>query len=111
MRTQIEKLEFTGYPVIHDHTLGSCSGRLRMNAYVIAYVPSGDPKDGFSQKLTDIQETEPGDKLKLQLKNKTYRFQPNLTKNKDESRQKVQEILARLTALTAGSRFGDPHQS
>ena len=68
MRTQIEKLEFTAYPVIHDHTLGSCSGRLRMNAYVIAYVPSGDSKDGFSQKLTDIVETEPGDKLKLQFK-------------------------------------------
>jgi hypothetical protein len=47
MRTQIEKLEFTAYPVIHDHTLGSCSGRLRMNAYVIAFVPSGDSKDGF----------------------------------------------------------------
>jgi len=101
MRTEIEKLEFTAYPVIHDHTLGSCSGRLRMNAYVIAYVPSGDSKDGFSQKLTDILETEPGDKIKLQLKNKAYRFQPNPAKNKEESRQKVQEILARLTALNA----------
>jgi hypothetical protein len=74
-----------------------------MNAYVIAYVPSGDPKDGFSQKLTDIQETEPSDKLKLQFKTKTYRFQPNLTKNKEEGRQKVQEIVARLTALSAGN--------
>jgi len=101
IRTQIEKLEFTAYPVIHDHTLGSCSGRLRMNAYVIAYVPSGDSKDGFSQRLTDVVETEPGDKLKLQLKNKTYRFQPNPTKNKEESRQKVQEILTRMTALNA----------
>jgi len=71
-----------------------------MNAYVIAYVPSGDTKDGFSQKLAELVETESGDKLKLQFKNKTYRFQPNLTKNKDESRQKVQEILARLNALT-----------
>ena len=106
MRTQIEKLEFTAYPVTHDHTLGSCSGRLRMNAYVIAYVPSGDSKDGFSQKLSDILDTEPGDKLKLQFKGKTYRFQPNPTKNKEESRQKVQEILTRLTALNAAqSRF------
>jgi len=102
MRTQIEKLEFTAYPVAHDHTLGGCSGRLKMNAYVVAYIPSEDSKDGFSQRLTDVLETEPGDKLKLQFKNKTYRFQPNLTKNKEESRQKVQEILARLAALTAG---------
>jgi tetratricopeptide (TPR) repeat protein len=101
MRTQIERLEFTAYPVIHDHTLGSCSGRLRMNAYMIAYVTSGDSKDGFSQRLGDILEAEPGDKLRLQFKNKTYRFQPNLTKNKDESRQRIQEILARLTALNA----------
>jgi tetratricopeptide (TPR) repeat protein len=100
MRGQIGKLEFTAYPVIHDHTLGSCSGRLRMNGYVITYVPSGDSKDGFSQKLTDILDTEPSDKLKLQFKSKTYRFQPNPAKNKEESRQKVQEIVARLTALT-----------
>src|SRR4030095_16823679 len=65
MRAQIERLEFTAYPVIHDHTLGSCSGRLRMNGYVIAYVASGDSKDGFSQKLSDILEVEPGDKLRL----------------------------------------------
>jgi hypothetical protein len=102
MRAQLEKLEFSAFPVIHDHTLGSCSGRLRMNAYVIAYVPTGDSKDGFSQKLTDIVEKEAGDKLKLQIKNRTYRFQPNPAKNKEENRHKVQEILSRLTALTAG---------
>jgi tetratricopeptide (TPR) repeat protein len=101
IRTQIERLEFTAYPVIHDHALGSCSGRLRMNAYAIAYVPSGDSKDGFSQKLTDILNAEAGDKLKFQLKGKTYRFQPNPTKNKEESRQMVQAILARLKALNA----------
>ena len=101
IRTQIERLEFTAYPVTHDHALGSCSGRLRMNAYAIAYVPSGDSKDGFSQKLTDILDAESGDKLKLQLKGKTYRFQPNPTKNKEESRRMVQEILAKLKALSA----------
>jgi len=102
MRTQIQKLEFSAYPVIHDHTLGSCSGRLRMNGYVIAYVPSGDSKDGFLQKLRDIAEAEPGDKLKLQFRNKTYRFQPNLAKNKDESRQKVREMFAKLMEASAG---------
>lgn len=104
IRAQIEKLEFSAFPVIHDHTLGSCTGRLRMNAYVITYVPSGDSKDGFSQKLTDIVETEPGDKLKLQIKNKTYRFQPNPAKNKEENRQKVQEIQSRLTALIGAGK-------
>jgi len=101
IRTQIERLEFTTYPVIHDHALGSCSGRLKMNAYAIAYVPSGDSKDGFSQKLTDILDAEAGDKLKFQLKGKTYRFQPNPARNKEESRQMVRAILAKLTVLNA----------
>jgi len=39
-------------------------------------------------------------RLQDQLRAKTYRFQPNPVKNKEESRQKVQEIVARLTALT-----------
>ncbi len=103
-KAQLNKLEFTSYPVIHDHALGSCSGRLRMNAYVISYIPSGDSKDGFSQRLTDAVETEPGDKLKLQLKGKTYRFQPNLVKGKEETRQKVQEMHLKLTELIARAK-------
>ena len=99
IRKQIDKLEFASYPVTHDHALGSCAGRLRFNAYVIAYVPSGGSKDGFSQKVTDILNTESADKIKIQFKNKTYRFQPNPTNNKEESRQKVEEIQTRLSKL------------
>lgn len=99
LRSKLDKLEFSVYPVIHDHALGSCSGRLRMNAYVIAYVPSSDSKDGFSEKLSELGETEAGDKLKIQLKNKTYRFQANLIKNKEENRKKVEEIYRKLNEL------------
>jgi tetratricopeptide (TPR) repeat protein len=99
LKSQLDKLEFAVYPVIHDHTLGNCSGRLRMNAYVLAYIPSGDTKDGFSQKLSEIAETEGGDKLKVQLNNKTYRFQANLAKNKEENRYKVEEMYQKLRGL------------
>lgn len=99
LRSQLDRLEFAVYPVVHDHTLGSCSGRLRMNAYVIAFVPSGETKDGFSQKLSGVIEAEAGDKLKVQLRNKTYRFQANLTKNKEENRRKVEEMYQKLASL------------
>ena len=99
LKSQLEKLEFDVYAVIHDHALGSCSGRLRMNAYVIAYIPSGDTKDSFSQKLSEIVETEGGDKLKVQLNNKTYRFQPNLAKSKEDTRRKVEEMHQKLRGL------------
>ncbi|MFN8009490.1 MAG: hypothetical protein U0V70_21145 [Terriglobia bacterium] len=90
------RIEFTTIPVVHDHTIGSCSGRLRMNAFVIAFVPSGDSKDGFSQRISEIADVEAGDKLKIQIKNKTYRFQVSASKNKDENRQKAKEISEQL---------------
>jgi hypothetical protein len=99
LKSQLEQLEFAVYAVIHDHALGSCSGRLRMNAYVIAYVTSGDTKDSFSQKLSEIVEAEGGDKLKIQLNNKTYRFQPNLAKSKEDTRRKVEEMFQKLRGL------------
>lgn len=96
LQAQLERLEFVTYPVIHHHTLGSCNGRLAMNGYVVNYVPAGGSKDGFSAKLSELLETESSDKLKLQFKNKTYRFQPGQAKNKEESRERVQEMASKL---------------
>ncbi len=96
LKSLLGRVEFTAVAVIHDHTVGSCSGRLRMNAFVIAYLPSGDSKDGFSQKISEIVGIESGDKLKIQLKNKTYRFEMNASKNKEESRQKLKEVSDQL---------------
>jgi hypothetical protein len=92
----LDRIEFTAVPVVHDHTIGSCSGRLRMNGFVLTYLPSGDSKDGFSQKLSEIVEIDAGEKLKIQLKNKAYRFQVNSSKNKEDNRQKLKEISDQL---------------
>ena len=51
IKTEIEKLTFNAYAVVHDHALGNCTGRLRFNGYQISYVPSSDSKDGFSAKI------------------------------------------------------------
>ena len=100
LKREVEKLEFTASPVLHNHAIGSCSGRLRFNGYLIAYVPSGDSRDGFSQPLKEISQLEGGDKLKVQFKDKTYRFEISTAKGKEENREKIQSMLERLTLLT-----------
>ena len=100
LKREIERLEFTANPVVHNHTIGSCSGRLRFNAYLIAYVPSGDSRDGFSQALKEITQIEGGDKLKVQFKDKTYRFEISTARSKEENREKIQTMVQRLTLLT-----------
>ena len=68
-----------------------------MNGFVISFVPTGDSKDGFTQKLAEIVQAEPGDKLKIQFKNKTYRFQINLMTGTEAKREKVNAIYQNLS--------------
>ncbi|MFN8007417.1 MAG: hypothetical protein U0V70_10410 [Terriglobia bacterium] len=104
LKDEIERLNFNAYAVIHDHTIGSCTGRLRFNGYQIVYLPSGDSKDGFVSKLSEIAQVDLGDKLKIQVKSKTYRFQDNAPKNLPESRTRLAEIQQKLNALIAKSK-------
>jgi tetratricopeptide (TPR) repeat protein len=104
LKRRLDKLEFNAYPVVHDHIIGSCTGRLRMNGFVISFVPTGDSKDGFTQKLAEIAQAEPGDKLKIQFKNKTYRFQVNLVTSKEDKREKVDAIYQNLSRLMATAK-------
>jgi tetratricopeptide (TPR) repeat protein len=101
LKREVDKLEFTASPVVHHHTIGSCSGRLRFNGYQIAFVPSGDSRDGFSQTLKEITQIEGGDKLKIQFKDKTYRFEISTAKSKEENREKISRMLERLALLTS----------
>jgi len=105
LKREQDKLEFTGYPVVHDHTLmGSCTGRLRVNAYVLNFVPAGNSKDGFSAKLAEIETESPGDKLKIQVRNKTYRYEANLVKSKEENREKLAAIYEHVSELKAKAK-------
>jgi tetratricopeptide (TPR) repeat protein len=105
LKRDLEKIEFATYPVVHVHSLmGSCTGRLRVNAYVMSFIPSGNSKDGFTEKLADIEVESPGDKLKLQVRNKTYRYEANLVKSKEENREKLEAIYQRLSELKAKAK-------
>jgi len=101
IKTEIEKLTFNAHAVVHDHTLGSCSGRLRFNGYQITYVPSSDSKDGFSAKISEVAQVESDDRLKIQLKGKSYRFQINGVKDPQEIRTRISSIQRQLSALVA----------
>ncbi|MCI0624186.1 MAG: PEGA domain-containing protein [Acidobacteria bacterium] len=96
---QVERLEFMALPVIHDHALGSCTGTLKFNGYVIAFLPTGGSKDGFEQRLSEIEKREFSDKLGLHFRGKTYRFGPSRVEGKEEGRQKLKEIYERLSKL------------
>jgi tetratricopeptide (TPR) repeat protein len=101
IKTEIEKLTFNAHAVVHDHALGNCTGRLRFNGYQITYVPSSDSKDGFSAKISEVALAESDDRLKIQLKGKTYRFQINGVKDPQEIRTRISSIQRQLSALIA----------
>jgi tetratricopeptide (TPR) repeat protein len=101
IKGEIEKLTFNAHAVIHDHALGSCTGRLRFNGYEITYVPSSDSKDGFSAKISEVSLVESDDRLKIQLKGKTYRFQINGVKDPQEIRTRISSVQRQLSSLVA----------
>ena len=98
---ELEKLEFTSYPVIHEHKFGSCTGRLRMNAHVLSFVPSGDSFHGFTVPLRNIMVTEPGETLKVRLDGKSYEFRANSNQDSASSRQAFQAVYEQLMNLVA----------
>jgi len=101
LKAEIDKLTFNAYAVLHDHALGSCTGRVRFNGYQVAYVPSSDSKDGFSVKMMEVSQVESDDKLRIRLKGKTYRFQINGAKDPQEVRTRISTIQRQLSALVA----------
>jgi tetratricopeptide (TPR) repeat protein len=101
LQQELVKLEFTSYPVIHEHKLGNCRGRLRMNGYVVSFVPSQDSADGFSEKLKDITVLDAGDELKLKAKDKSYRFQPNTGQGKEATQKTSKAMYEQLMRLLA----------
>ncbi|HVN78594.1 MAG TPA: PEGA domain-containing protein [Terriglobia bacterium] len=99
LQQELVKLEFVSYPVIHQHKLGNCKGRLRMNGYVISYVPSESGSDGFSEKLKYVSIIDAGDELKLKVKDKSYRFELNTGQDKEASLKARKTLYEQLMGL------------
>jgi hypothetical protein len=101
LQQELEKLEFKAYPVVHQHMMGSCTGRLRLNGHVVSFVPSGPSDDGFIEKLANISVTVHGDRLNMKVGFKSYRFRANFGKSEEESRESLEAIYKQLTVPTA----------
>jgi hypothetical protein len=101
IQQELAKLEFSSYPVVHQHRLGSCKGRLRVNGYAVSYVPADDSVDGFTERLVDINLIEAEDDVKLKVKGKNYRFRLNSGQGQgSEAAQKSAKPLSdQLTKL------------
>jgi hypothetical protein len=92
------------YPVIHDHFLGSCRGKLELTSSSITFTPTKGTKHRFGFKLSDITGTEWGDRLKVRFTNRTYLFKSALAKTKEDNRAKLNTIYLQLVRLKAETR-------
>lgn len=99
LQQELAKLEFSSYPVIHQHKLGSCKGRLRMNGYVLSFVPADDSADGFTEKLVNVNLIGAGDDLKLKVKDKSYRFLLNAGQGKEATQKAAKPMYEQLMRL------------
>jgi hypothetical protein len=61
--------------VIHHHLLGSCTGRLKIEGDRISFWSSGNSRDGFARPVRQISSVQLDDKLVIEFKDKTYRFE------------------------------------
>jgi len=95
LNDELKKLEFTVYPVVHDHLFGSCNGLLKINSYGLSFVPSGDSRDSFAEPFAQVTLFRPRDKLKIEIRAKTYRFESNLG-SKHEKEERIKFIFRDL---------------
>jgi len=103
LKQELQKLEFKSYPMVHEHKLGSCSGKLRINAYVISYVPSDDSGDGFTESLKSLVVAEDRDRLRISHSGRTLRFRPNLGSG-SQSDSAARSLYRQWIALAADEK-------
>jgi len=76
LKTALDRLEFKSFPVVHDHKIGNCSGKLSANGYVVLYEPRADSVScGFLKRWSEINLEESGSRLRIKINDKNYYFQ------------------------------------
>jgi tetratricopeptide (TPR) repeat protein len=74
--------------VIHQHLLGSCTGRLKIDGDKISFWSSGNSQDAFTRKIRQITNFELSEKLLIEFKDKSYRFEA-LARDPKDNRQRL----------------------
>jgi tetratricopeptide (TPR) repeat protein len=92
------------FNVIHHHFVGSCRGDLTLKEGEISFSPAGSSDDGFIRPYSEIEKIETGKSLKIQFKNKTFRFELADISNEMDNRQKLVQISRRIMEKMAETR-------
>ena len=91
------------YPVIHDHFIGSCRGKLTLRSSSISFSPLKGTKHAFDFGLTEIVDTELGESLKIKTRDKTYRFKGLPNGSVEGNRAGITAIYLQLVNLKTSS--------
>lgn len=90
------------WPIIHQHTFGSCRGELKLNSGSITFLPMEGVMHGFDLRLSDITDFELGNTLKIKTTNKIYRFKATLASSREDNRARLNAIYLQLMKFRAG---------
>jgi hypothetical protein len=102
---QLKKVEFDSYPVVHDHLIGSCTGTLKINSYALSFAPAGGSRDGFTQPLSRIKILELDDTLRIEVNQKTCRFEAISGKNDRDRKTATRELHELLSSRLQEARL------
>jgi len=61
--------------LFHHHLLGSCTGRLKIEGDRISFWSPGNARAGFTRPVKQISSVQLDEKLVIEFKDKTYRFE------------------------------------
>ncbi|MBN2338823.1 MAG: EAL domain-containing protein [Acidobacteria bacterium] len=85
------------FPVVHDHRIGSCSGKLRLTSDTLSYI-GGKRECRFSAEKSAYSCRLEDGKLVIRAGGKTYRFHPEGDSREVHARRlrEIQGYIARL---------------
>jgi hypothetical protein len=99
LKTELDKLEFKSYSVIHDHKIGNCSGKLSLNSYGMSYEPkTASPSCGFLKKWSEIGLSKSGNRLRIEFDDKNYYFQSSPASAEGGSLKTIYQQMDELAA-------------
>src|SRR5262245_16137937 len=81
--------------VIHDHLLGSCSGRLKIEGDRISFWSSGNAHEAFTRKISQVTNVQLSDKLLIEFGDNAYRFEA-LARDAGGTRQQLGPLYRQI---------------
>ena len=87
-------------PVIHDHTLGSCRGVLKVAPEGMSFVPEKE-KDSLACSYSECSWSLSKDRLVIKSGSRTYRFKSATARSKEENLSLLRAVVEAMTSRAA----------